>query len=321
MSRRSSRRYPRSLLSPMIASGRETFIDRRYSFARSSSVNDSRTLPFDEPRRHAPRFGAVADVPRVPVQSSRSFRRDDRTAPSRCSSPGDPRRRSRGCRRENATFFDAFRYLCFWIQPGVSARAEGSNGDGGCERLTSGVAGVELVPELNLGLAEVPAQEHHASLEIAREIHQAESRILELDSELLELALIPIELARVAPAPGARDCSARLRESSARLVDATRSSSRIVSRHLRCCRTTSSTILRTSGSVRLAWSTVNSCMSVVRAIRSVMRVRWCALPLLFPRAVAAGVPWRPPSAASRPGFPARARALRWDDRFGPRQRT
>src|SRR4051794_136098 len=54
--------------------------------------------------------------------------------------------------------------------------------------------------------------------------------------------------------------SARSRGSPARAVDATRSSSRIFSRQSRCWRTTSSTILRTSGSVRFARSTVNSVM-------------------------------------------------------------
>ena len=39
--------------------------------------------------------------------------------------------------------------------------------------------------------------------------------------------------------------------------DATRSSSRILSRQARCCRTTYSTMRRTRGSVRLASSTVN----------------------------------------------------------------
>src|SRR5262249_52972977 len=57
--------------------------------------------------------------------------------------------------------------------------------------------GVELVPELNLWLAEVPTQEHHAPIVFARIVHEAEARIFELDSELLELALISIELARV----------------------------------------------------------------------------------------------------------------------------
>jgi hypothetical protein len=112
------------------------------------------------------------------------------------------------------------------------------------------------MPELDLGLAEPPAEQHAASRQLAGKIHESEPPILELDPQVVQLALVAIDLARqrlrvALELPGA------LVGSSARPDDATRSSSRILSRHARCCRTTSSTMRRTSGSVRLASSTVN----------------------------------------------------------------
>src|SRR5512132_3977888 len=60
--------------------------------------------------------------------------------------------------------------------------------------LASGVARVDLVPELDLGLSEPPTQQHGAASHLAREIHQSQSAILELDAKILELALVAVEL-------------------------------------------------------------------------------------------------------------------------------
>src|SRR5438128_8444987 len=62
------------------------------------------------------------------------------------------------------------------------------------ELLASGKSGVFLVPVLDLGLAELPAEEHAPTAHHAREIDEALASILEQNPELLELALIPVDL-------------------------------------------------------------------------------------------------------------------------------
>jgi hypothetical protein len=61
--------------------------------------------------------------------------------------------------------------------------------------LPSRVAGVELVPELDLGLAESPTQKDVPAIHLAREVHEAETAVLQLDTQLLELLLESIDLA------------------------------------------------------------------------------------------------------------------------------
>jgi len=50
------------------------------------------------------------------------------------------------------------------------------------------------MPELDLGLAESPAEQHLPAGHLAREIHESHAPILELNAQFLELALIPINL-------------------------------------------------------------------------------------------------------------------------------
>src|SRR3954469_24379224 len=62
--------------------------------------------------------------------------------------------------------------------------------------LPAGVARIDLVPELHLGFSEAPAQEDVAAGHLAREIDETQTRILELDSEIFELTLVSVDLAR-----------------------------------------------------------------------------------------------------------------------------
>ncbi|HTE46982.1 MAG TPA: hypothetical protein VK636_17165 [Gemmatimonadaceae bacterium] len=51
------------------------------------------------------------------------------------------------------------------------------------------------MPVLDLGLALAPAKKYMSAGHFAREVHQAEAAILELDAECLELSLISVDLA------------------------------------------------------------------------------------------------------------------------------
>jgi hypothetical protein len=71
-----------------------------------------------------------------------------------------------------------------------------STDERGSQRLTSLIAGVELVPELDLWLTEAPTEENGASIHLAREVHQTQAPVLELNPELLELLLESVDLSR-----------------------------------------------------------------------------------------------------------------------------
>src|SRR6266568_1948371 len=51
------------------------------------------------------------------------------------------------------------------------------------------------MPELHLSFAESPTQQHASSGHLAGKVDESESPILELDAQLLELALIAVDLA------------------------------------------------------------------------------------------------------------------------------
>jgi len=61
--------------------------------------------------------------------------------------------------------------------------------------LSPRVSGVDVVPELDFGLTEAPAQEHRPAVHLARKVHEAEPRIFQLNSQILELPLIAVDLA------------------------------------------------------------------------------------------------------------------------------
>src|SRR5436190_9515013 len=64
------------------------------------------------------------------------------------------------------------------------------------QRLTPSVAGVELVPELDLGLAEAPTEQDAPTVHLAREIDEPKAAILEINAQLLELMLKSVDLTR-----------------------------------------------------------------------------------------------------------------------------
>jgi hypothetical protein len=64
------------------------------------------------------------------------------------------------------------------------------------EWLATCVSRIDLVPELDFGLAEAPAEEHLAPAHLAGEVDESEPRILELDAEVLQLALVSVDLTR-----------------------------------------------------------------------------------------------------------------------------
>src|SRR5205809_1022890 len=66
---------------------------------------------------------------------------------------------------------------------------------GGTQRMPARVSGVDLMPVLHLRLSEPPAEENPVPVTIAWEIDQAQTPILELDPQVVELALIRIDLA------------------------------------------------------------------------------------------------------------------------------
>src|SRR3954466_10132557 len=66
----------------------------------------------------------------------------------------------------------------------------------GLQRLASGISGILFVPELDFALAQPPAQQHAPAPDFAREIDETHASVFEKDAELLELALIAIDLAR-----------------------------------------------------------------------------------------------------------------------------
>jgi hypothetical protein len=70
-----------------------------------------------------------------------------------------------------------------------------SSNQGRGQRLPAGIASVELVPELDLGLAEPPAKQNLATVHLAGEIDEAKSPVLELNAQLLELVLKAVDLA------------------------------------------------------------------------------------------------------------------------------
>src|SRR4051794_12845581 len=51
------------------------------------------------------------------------------------------------------------------------------------ERLSTGETGVLVVPELHGRLAEAPAEQHSAAIELAGKVDQADAAVLELDAE------------------------------------------------------------------------------------------------------------------------------------------
>src|SRR5205807_1086914 len=83
--------------------------------------------------------------------------------------------------------------------PSPSARLGSIAGrDTGIEReksRASSVSSICVVPELHLGFAESPTQQHASSAHLAGKVDESESAILELDAQLLELALIAVDLA------------------------------------------------------------------------------------------------------------------------------
>src|SRR6185295_10736926 len=104
----------------------------------------------------------------------------DGRSPSRCSTQADRPAPSTRFRRVTRTsvFFSTL----------------ASHFDG-LQRMPARVSGVFLVPELHVGLAQAPAEQHLAAADLAGKVDQAKPPILELDAKLLELALVAVDLA------------------------------------------------------------------------------------------------------------------------------
>src|SRR5688500_1557757 len=72
--------------------------------------------------------------------------------------------------------------------------SESANGFGH-QRLAAGIAGVYLVPECHVGLAQTPAEKDLAAAHHAREINETDARILDLNPEVGELATKTLDIA------------------------------------------------------------------------------------------------------------------------------
>jgi hypothetical protein len=77
----------------------------------------------------------------------------------------------------------------------LGGAADRSADQGRRQRLSSLVAGVGLVPELDLRLAEAPTQQYRTAIHLAGKIDETEPAILQLNAKLLELLLKSVDLA------------------------------------------------------------------------------------------------------------------------------
>src|ERR1035437_2267378 len=62
------------------------------------------------------------------------------------------------------------------------------------ERLAAGISGIQIMPELDRGLAELPAEQHGTAIEFARKVDQPDAAVLQLDVERFELHLKAVDL-------------------------------------------------------------------------------------------------------------------------------